>query len=479
MALTKHQKLARGMKHLTEVLEIHCRKTASMLDVLQFHFFETHLIIGRPLMSEKTLGTIMRMHRCTMGLLSPNKELRLAAEHSPLIGCVFTPLFYLQSRVLVLPDDAVKNEKLAIPWGVKTVLPSESFQKLEDAKLEALLYCPSEDEMSEWIDWFEGEDKAASFTNQLLRAEMEFQEKATFENNIRRHAMPFFLDSVAEYYRTSKGKRVSKTILKSDFAPQEKHSIETAYHLVSNSLIKHKKRHLEDFQRFWRDRLVILMFEGMTGTEEHRSAIFAKHFSLDYRVPKTNSGSRWETSSALDRQTYGAFILYFSNRFISNPLKYQVDGEIALLLWIMIYAARDLERPASIKQFLALTTASISDRYATINGGEVEFSRGLTELIKIYTGESGFQRQQKLFPNLTIDKLEDHFHLASKSILLAGAVSALPEAFLTFPHFKKHHRMNSKSRRRELKNPPKIFYDPISLKELKRQLIEKSKLHQS
>ena len=39
MALTKHQKLARGMKRLFEDLEVHFQKTASSLNGLQLHFF--------------------------------------------------------------------------------------------------------------------------------------------------------------------------------------------------------------------------------------------------------------------------------------------------------------------------------------------------------------------------------------------------------------------------------------------------------
>ena len=53
MALTKHQKLARGLKALFDALDSHYQKTASLLDVLQFHFYEPFLIIGRPIMKER------------------------------------------------------------------------------------------------------------------------------------------------------------------------------------------------------------------------------------------------------------------------------------------------------------------------------------------------------------------------------------------------------------------------------------------
>lgn len=38
----------------------------------------------------------------------------------------------------------------------------------EEAKVEAILYCASEEELSEWIDWQNQENKAWTFTNQFL-----------------------------------------------------------------------------------------------------------------------------------------------------------------------------------------------------------------------------------------------------------------------------------------------------------------------
>lgn len=97
MALTKHQKLARGMKRLSDVLDAHFQKVASII-ALQFHFFEKPSPIECLLMSEKTLGAMIRTHLCGMELFSPNAELRLAAKHSPLVACVL----YLQSKTRLL-----------------------------------------------------------------------------------------------------------------------------------------------------------------------------------------------------------------------------------------------------------------------------------------------------------------------------------------------------------------------------------------
>lgn len=476
MALTKHQKLARAMKRLLGDLEDHFQKTESNLNALQFHFFETHLIIGRPLMTKATLQTMMRTHKCAMTLLAPDPKVQSAAQNYPLIGCILTPRFYPKSKIHILPPDASSSEeKSIIPWGVKTILPLESLQKLEERKLAATLYCALKSEMSEWIDWFEDEDKANTLTNQLLAIGDYFEQREPIRKNLLQPAFSFFKQAGLEFYKKIQFPKVFKTLIKAEFAPQKNDDVGIAYQLVSESLAKHKKRHFEEFQRVWRDRLIDLMFEGTPWKEEQRTAFLSEYFPNNGKAGRKPSKSRWETGSALDRQHYGTFILYFAERFITNPSKFRVEGEIALLLWIMIYASRDLDRLPTIKTLLAMTTENISDRYAMIEGEEVEFSLGLAYVIKEYAGEGNLHRQQKLFPNLTSDKLEDYFHRASKAILPPGSLAALPEAFLTFPHPQKNARMRAKLRRRQMENPPKVYHDTVSLKELKRQLVERSK----
>lgn len=166
MALTKHQKLARGIKSLLDALDAFHLKMAKVSNILQFHFCETHLILGRPLITEKALATMMRTHLYALSIFSPNEKMREAAKSAPFIGMVLTPAFYPRSRVCFFPP-GVSNVIWHIPWGVKIVLPEENLRKLEEEKLEALLYCASKAEMPEWIDWYEKDNKANTLTNQL------------------------------------------------------------------------------------------------------------------------------------------------------------------------------------------------------------------------------------------------------------------------------------------------------------------------
>lgn len=471
MALNKHQRLSRAMKIVLQNLDKFHDKVAEHAKCLQFHFYEKYLIAGRPLMTERALAAMMYTHRLGLSMFSPNRDLREAASSAPLIGMILSPL-YLQSQVLYC-SNRKENTLWFVPWSVKTVLPSENLKKLEESKLEDILYCASEDEMSEWIDWFEKEDKASSFTNQILAIGQYFQERAPFENNLQQPCFSLYKQAVFDFYTKIQGPKLYKTLSKSVFAPTEKSNAFEAYQLVIAALKNRKKRHFADFQRFWRGRLRELIFSNLGWPAEKQEAFLEEYFPESTSL-KERIDPRWKSSGALDRQTYGKFIYYFATRFIDNPLANQVDGEIVLLLWIMIYGARDFKKVVPVKKLLGLSTKNISDRLAAIEGEKAELSCGLADLIREYTGEGGLQRQQKLFPNLKIDKLEDHFHRASKAILPLGAAPALPEAFLTFPHRERGSRMEARMRRRQMKAPIQILHDPISRTELKRQLIEKS-----
>jgi len=153
-----------------------------------------------------------------------------------------------------------------------------------------------------------------------------------------------------------------------------------------------------------------------------------------------------------------------------------VEGEIILFLWTMIYISRTCDT-IPIDRLLKVTTANISEQVLLVDNKRIELSLGWGYLIEEYLGKGPRKRHQKLFPNLTIDKLEDRFRKASSAILPSGATFALPEAFQIFPHVEKGMRIPIKERHRQQQKPFKVFCDPISLEEGRQQLIEKSKIN--
>ena len=154
---------------LLENLDIFHEKVAEQSKSLQLHFYEKYLIVGRPLMTERALAAMMYTHRLGLSMFSPNRELRgRRPDSAPLIGMILSPPIYLRSQVLLLLK-CKRRYPLVNSLGCEnSFFHQKILQKLEESKLEDVLYCASENEMSEWIDWFEEEDKAGSFTNQLL-----------------------------------------------------------------------------------------------------------------------------------------------------------------------------------------------------------------------------------------------------------------------------------------------------------------------
>jgi hypothetical protein len=474
MALTKHQKLARGIKSLLQNLEDFHRKVAGKSNTLYFFFHETHLILGRPLMSEKTLKTMMETHRYALQRFSPNEKVREAATSAPLIGMVFTPRFYPESRIRCFPPEA-KKVIWHIPWGIQIVLPEENLQKLDEGKLEALLYCPSQGEMSEWIDWYEKENKANTLTNQLCAVHEYYKEQEPVMRNLNQGSRNHYLQTIKEYLKQdSKVRR--RTLEKLGFAPKEDTSIAEAYRQVSCSITASKKRHFMDFQRLWKNQLRRLIFSGVVWSVDKQEALLQELVSIKQPKQQNPSTSRWKSGHAIDRNTFGKFILHFADQFLADALDHEVEGEIVLLLWIMIYISQNGTHSYSLNKLLELTTSNIIQNGLLIDGEEIEHSEGLADLLKEYIGDQPLKRPQKLFPNLSMDNLAERFRLASEKILPSGNTPALPEAFLLFPHPHKNTRMLPKHLREQRKNPPPIYHDPISLQELKRQLVQKSNL---
>jgi len=472
MALTKHQKLARGIKSLLDDLDAFHLKVAKVSNVLQFHFYETHLILGRPLITEKALATMMRTHLYALSIFSPNEKVREAVKSAPFIGMVLTPAFYPRSRVCFFPP-GVSNVIWHIPWGVKTVLPEENLKKLDEEKWEALLYCPSKAEMSEWIDWYEKENKANTLTNQLCAVHEYGKEQEPVIRNLHQRSRKHFLQTIEKYLKKVPKVR-GRTLEKLGFAPKETTSVAQAYAQVSHSITAGKQRHFIDFQRLWKTQLCQLIFSGVTWSVEKRETLLQELVSIKQPKQQAPSTSRWKSSDAIEKARFGKFILHFADQFVADALNHEIEGEIVLLLWIMVYISQNGTRSYSIKRLLELTTANVIENRFLIDDEEIEHSEGVAILLKEYIGNQPLKRPQKLFPNLTIDILEDRFRQASEKILPPGTTPALPEAFLLFPHPHKNVRMLPKHLREQRKNPLPIYHDPISLQELKRQLVEKS-----
>jgi hypothetical protein len=163
--------------------------------------------------------------------------------------------------------------------------------------------------MSEWIDWFEEEDKSSSYTNQLLAIGRFYQERSLFESNLQRHSFPVYQKAILDFHGKINGPKVYKTLIKIEFAPDENCNVYQAYQLVTAALRNRKKRHFNDFQRFWKGRLLEMMFANLTWPLEKQEAVLMEYLSEGTSSQKEKVDPRWESSRVLDRPMGRSYII--------------------------------------------------------------------------------------------------------------------------------------------------------------------------
>jgi len=496
MALTKYEKLERGLKALLRILEEFYGRIN--WNILCFSCYENHRVVGRPFITEQAFLTMMRTHSIGLQLFSSNENLQQALLTAYVHAIIIAPPFNHHARITSPPS--INDAPIwRIPWGVRTTLPEERLKALNIAKLEALLYCGSENEGSEWIDWYEKPDQTNTLANQLCVIHEIYKDEDPVILNLNKESHTAYHQFIKKYLKLNP-KMKKQTFESLECAPKKEKlkdnsekatSVFDAYEAVSQSITSGKKRHLMEFQRKWQNELRRMMFEGVKREVEKQETLLERcrldrtwasenlcNSTKEEKLHQQKAHSSRKSNRVLDRKTYASFLRYFIERFLKNPSNNQIDGEIVLLLWIMIYISKNAERLYPIKQLLQLKTSDISETGLIIQGEEIDFSEGLNTLLREYIGDLPLKRPQQLFPDLSPDLLEDRFKKASQKLLPIKSIPALPESFLIFPHPYTHARIPPKRRKQQLATPPSIQYTVASRPELKRLLEESLIFHQ-
>lgn len=470
MALTKHQKLAKEIQHVfTRLDQFYKKVTKTSNYILQFYFYEPYLSIDCPFMTKPTVLAMMYTHKLGLIYFSPNQTLRESCLSKQLSGLILYPPIYAKSNVRINSPGNPPGAKCIIPWKLEIHTPSKSSESLKKAYAEAMLYCAAESEMSEWIDWFEEEDKSNTFTNLILSISVHQSEQTILKRNLIKPVYQCFEKAIIQFCEREKLNPLQNTLLIAKFAPNKETSVAQAYEKIIYSIKSRKDRQHDDFKPYWKSVLEKLIFENLPWNFERKNEYLERWVSSK-KIKKTKE--RWETSQAIDRQTFSSFIQYFFQNFIKDPISNKCHGEVVLFLWISAQIAQDPDNSFTVKEILKLTTTNLDDRIIHLSKQEIIITVGLADLLKTFIGTPPFKRQQKLFPNLTIDRLEDLFHRASLKILPEGDPVILPEAFITFPHALDHVRMIAKHRKQMQKNPPKNYQKLPSRHEIKKHLFK-------
>ena len=458
MAKTKHEVLAAEIAKILSDIDQFIEKSRRCLQLVQFHFYTKILPINVPPPSNAILNSLAKPHAAGMSILAPSQELRTACASYPIFSAILRQPVLLSSQCpRILP-----NTTFATWWAVKITLPQEMEPQIKQGYWETLLYCPENSEHSNEIKWFEKENHVNSFTFWLCSvldvAQKEYSGKKVIRQNLDQFALPHFRKLVEKWKLDPEGHdTISKDptiVFTKPFAPRENDYIADAYEKVRRVLRERSFRNYEHLMILWRDFLENLVFANVDWTDGEKTG-FIKEWEINiFGSPLKNSvnhDGRWVQDMAIDRQRAGKILKYFIDRFLTDPSKRKKDGEIACLLWTLIWLAQDPDvANITLTRALAFDTTNIDKEHSAIifDGKSIEISIGLHQLLIILQGKGEGKRPRRLFAHLSDDYLQHVMKEASLSLFGSDATPILPAAFLCFPHPMNETRLGKKQRER-------------------------------
>lgn len=458
MAKSKYQVLEGKITKILEDIDEHIDKSRKCLQLVQFHFYEKYLLIGAPPLPTTFFNVFAKTHLIGMSMFSPSQELRMACRSFPAFAAIIHPPVRLRSQCRHIAP----NTRFFSWLGVETTLPKDMESMIEQGYWETLLYCPESTELSYEIDWFEKENYTNSFSFQIQSigevVRRENAGKSIIRKNLNQLALPFFSYIVEKWTSDPEGhdtiSKNSSAVFTKQFAPSKSDYIAHAYEKVRRALQERSLRNYEHLMILWRDFLENLMFTNVDWTSGEKEVFIKKWeiniFEYPLKRSKNNDG-RWEQTMTIDRKTAGQLIKYFIDRFLTNPSKKKRDGEIACLLWTLIWFAQDSDAMGTtITRILNFDTTNIDkeDPAITFDGKSIEISMGLYQLLKVLQGNGKGERIRRLFSNLSEDYLQHVVKEASLLLFGSDTTPILPAAFLSFPHPMKGERFSKKERER-------------------------------
>ena len=213
-------------------------------------------------------------------------------------------------------------------------------------------------------------------------------------------------------------------------------------------------RDYEHLMILWRDFLEKLIFAHVAWTDAEK-ADYIQKWEISIFGPSTHhqvdQEGRWEQARAIDKKQAGKILQYFIDKFLANPSKHKKDGEIACLLWTLVWLSQDDEaKGITLARVLAFNTMNINREQPAIlfDGKTIEISQGLHQLLQILQGNGLGKRSRLLFANLCPDYIQNSVKEASLTLFGSDSIPISPAAFLSFPHAKEGVRLTKTQRDR-------------------------------
>jgi hypothetical protein len=341
-------------------------------------------------------------------------------------------------------NDSPQEIMSTIPWEFLDQKNLSNEKRIESDFLGLLLLCPSSEEIDEYRRFLRDDKARFSMLKKLNWLQNDFLEEKKIQTNLKKLAVSDFQKMIEEWKETKKLKRsvseITVKVLQQPFAPEETDTLDIAYEKL---LMARKLKNLQYFSLLmdsWKHHLRKTIFEDCCWPITKQQYFFEVWERLLFKKsspPLIPMKMRWEQAQSIDRLTGGKLIKYFNDLFISdeNP----IYGQVACILWTLIaisWQFQSNEAPVKLIDVVGLSKSdvNIKNRSLCLNGEEITVSKGLTAIYAVLIDVKYGKRQHRLFPDMTVDRLEDALKGASKNVFVDKDVLITPQAFLTFPH---------------------------------------------
>ena len=347
-------------------------------------------------------------------------------------------------RQYYAPHELVKDHLNGSPQEIMSTIPWEFLdqknlsneKRIESDFLELLLLCPSIEEIDEGRKFLRDDKARFNMLKKLNGHQNDFLEEKKIQTNLKKPALSDFKKLIDEWKKTKKLKRsiseITVKVLQQPFAPDEKDTLDIAYEKLLMA------RKFNNFQYFslliddWKHHLRKTIFEGSCWTidrQQHFFEVWERALFKKPLPPLIPMKMRWEQAQSIDRLAGGKLIKYFHDLFVSdeNP----IHGQVACILWTLIaisWQFHSNEAPVKLIDVVGLSRndVNIKNSSLSLNRKEITISKGLTTIYAVLIDVKYGKRQRRLFPDMTVDRLEDALKRASKKVFVDKDVLITP-----------------------------------------------------
>jgi hypothetical protein len=326
-----------------------------------------------------------------------------------------------------VPPNLTKNElqvnqKKSIDNYILNFKLSEFDQNYEKDLIEkALIYCPFDNDLGNWHEFFIDQEEAVRLTPTLDADIIEEQIFLKIKMKLLEDGATFFKTFIKDYCKNDLNIRIEDRKQPWIFLyPELKrvfsfpNTLQNIYISARKIFLKSKNIKIKDLCKSLADYIENKLINDENLPQDKKNFLIAK--IRNHRVKQQQKCYNHKTRPAivLSYQDYSKFLYKLITIFCSDSFKYELLGEIILFLWICQQAAfSDLN--FQINDILKIKIQEVDFQKLTIqiNKQEANITSGIAKILIAWIGTNN---KSTLFKNLNYEKLEENIVKYSKGL---------------------------------------------------------------